>query len=133
MTEFDAEAMLVGHLTQTAYRVAQQVRMGLLVPDVVVRWEDTAEDSVLEVIEVKLSDWRKAARQAYLSGTYVDVASIAIPRSREHLVDRTYLAELGIGLIVFDEAGWSRALEPVVSRVADPVREAVQERLEGVK
>lgn len=133
MTEFDAEAMLVGHLSQTAYRVAQQVRMGLRVPDVVVRWQEAAEESALEVIEVKLTDWRKAARQAYLSGTYADFASIAMPRSREHVVDRTYLAQLGIGLIVFDEAGWSRALEPVLSRVADPVREAVNDRLEGAR
>ena len=133
MTEFDAEAMLVSHLNLTAYRVAQQVRMGLRVPDVVVRWQDAPEESVLEVIEVKLTDWRKAAQQAYLSGTYADLASIAMPRSREHLVDRAYLAELGIGLIVFDEAGWSRTLEPILSRVADPVREAVHDRLEGAR
>lgn len=133
MTEFDAEAMLVAHLSRTAYRVAQQVRLGLRVPDVVVRWAESVEDSVLEVIEVKLADWRKAAHQAYLSGTYADVASIAIPRGREHIVDTTYLAELGIGLIVFDEAGWSRALEPVANRVAHPVRDAVHERLEGIR
>jgi hypothetical protein len=79
---------------------------------------------VLEAIEIKLRDWKRAAHQAYLSGSYSHLSSIAVPRGRQSAVDLDYLTALGVGLIVFDREGWTRVLAPEATQLAPAVMTA---------
>jgi len=129
MTETDAETLLAGHLLRSGGQVVRQVRLGLNTTDVVVTWNSGPRAESIEAIEVKLSDWRRGAHQAYLSGTYAHAASVALPKARLNAVDRAYLAQLGVGLIVFDAEGWSRALEPRLRFITHALAEAVESSL----
>lgn len=130
MTEIEAEALLAAHLRINGGFVATQVRLGLKRADVLVDWATSEEWPVaLEAIEVKLADWRRGAHQAYLSGMYANAASVAVPRKRTKSVNLSYLADLGVGLIVFDEVGWTRVLEPRMRGLPTLVSDAVRETM----
>ena len=130
MTEQDAEAFLAHMLEGDAVAVERQVAVGLKHTDIVVLWPSSP--APIEAIEVKLRDWRRAAHQAYLSATYADRASIALPVANASAVDVDYLAALGVGLILFDETGWTRALEPRADRLPASVRAAMMVRIAGI-
>jgi hypothetical protein len=123
MTEEDAEVMLGAMLARPGALVRRQVHVGLKRVDLVVCWAG-GDVSVLEAIEVKLRDWKRAAHQAYLSGSYSHISSIAVPRGLEGKVDFNYLASLGVGLIVFDSEGWTRVLAPRATGLAPAVMTA---------
>jgi hypothetical protein len=120
VTEHDAELLLASLLRHDADEVCRQVPLGGKVIDLVVDWcRDDGVGESMETIEVKLHDWRRGAKQAYVSGAYVGLASIAMPANARRRVDEAYLRKLGVGLIEFDANGWWRVIEPVESK-ADP-------------
>jgi hypothetical protein len=113
MTEYDAEGLLASHLSRDAGRLRRQVPLGGKVIDLLVEWLPRGQESgEMETIEVKLRDWRRAASQAFINRAYVGRASIALPANPRRKVDTAFLAELGIGLIEFDESRWWRVLDP---------------------
>ena len=121
MTEHDAELLLAQLLSRDAAQVGRQVRLGGKIVDLVVDWPtDEAGGGEIETIEVKLHDWRRAAKQAYASSAYVGRASIAMPASARRRVDEAYFRELGVGLIEFDGGGWWRVIVPAEQRDPDP-------------
>ena len=121
MTERDAELFLAQLLRKEAAQVGRQVRLGGKIVDLIVDWpSDEPGGGDIETIEVKLHDWRRAAKQAYASTAYVGRASIALPANARRRVDEAYLRELGVGLIEFDGAGWWRVISPADQREVDP-------------
>ena len=129
MREVDAETLLVEHLSRSGAHIVRQLALGLKRLDVLAMWSCTDGPAAYEAIEVKLTDWRRAAHQAYLSGTYTHSASIAMPRARQPVVDLEYLTVLGIGLIVFDQDGWERILGPASHPVPDALSAALEEQM----
>lgn len=130
MTELDAETLLTTHLRDFGVSLRRQVQLGLKHVDLVVDWpEGHAEQAGLEAIEIKLHDWRRAARQAFLDRAYVDRVSIAMPARTGRRVDFEYLAELGVGFIEFDEHGITRVLASRVSPAPASVSGAVRKVL----
>lgn len=133
MNEREAEVLLAGLLSREAVMVGRQVRLGGKIVDLVVQWPSgEAGDGDVETIEVKLHDWRRAARQAYSSSAYVRHASIAMPANARRKIDMTYLQELGIGLIEFDGGAWWRVVAPAQQRDQDPaMAEHLRSRIVG--
>ena len=67
----------------------------------------------LTAVELKLSKWRDAARQADNAAWAVDRSWVVLDarRARAAASNRDYFAELGIGLAVVDSAGFLRVIE----------------------
>lgn len=59
----------------------------------------SAETELLDAIEAKCKDWRRAIQQAILNLTAVDHSYVALWSRTAHRIDRALLLEYGIGLI----------------------------------
>lgn len=57
------------------------------------------ENGVLIAVEVKMSDWKRAMRQAALNTSYCHYSYVAIPYHLAEKIDRDTFRQLGIGLI----------------------------------
>jgi predicted RecB family endonuclease len=114
MTELDAELLLATLLERDGWSVSRQVGLGQKHVDIVASSDETW------AIEVKLGRWRRAAHQAFLNGPYFHRSYIALPRNPNRSLDTALFAELGIGVIEFDNTGFTcvidapRRLEPTM-------------------
>ena len=69
-------------------------------------------------VELKLTKWRSAVRQALLYQLCADMALLAMPRRVTHRIDLDLLRSYGIGLIEVDDDGsCSLRLAPTTSGV----------------
>ena len=116
-TEKRAEELLVAHLERSAWRVARQVSLGAKRVDILAE-----RDGQLWAIEVKLRDWRRGAAQAFLNAAYVDKSYVALPRNAGRRLDNAAFDELGIGLIEFDDDGWTEERPSATSGRGPKVR-----------
>ena len=101
MTERAAEDELVRMLLASGWDIARQVRLGGKHVDVVAQ-----RNGLRMAVEVKLSDWRRAAAQAFLNGSHFDLTLIALPANPRRRIDYDLLDELHVGLIEFSDQGW---------------------------
>jgi hypothetical protein len=107
LSERQAEDLLEELLVASGWSVSRQVRLGGKTVDMV------ATDATQAcAIELKVRDWRRAASQAFLNAPYYDASFVALPRNPNRRVDHQLFAELGLGLIEFDSAGWTAILAP---------------------
>jgi hypothetical protein len=114
VTEEIAEARLAAVFALCGWTTTRQVRLGGKHVDIVAE-----RDGVRLAIEVKLSDWRRGASQAYLNSHFFDASLIALPANPRRRVDLAFLRALNVGLIEFDEDGWT-VLLPAAARSAHP-------------
>lgn len=63
-------------------------------------WMPIAKEVI--AIEAKINDWRKGAIQANRYKTFAHKTYLALPFEKGHLVDKKFLKEHNIGLILFD-------------------------------
>jgi len=95
-------------LARMGYNVAEEVRILGKAVDVV---GARAPEPDLVTVELKLSDWKRAVRQAYVNQTFGDLAYIALHEDYAHRVDTEYLRSAGIGFISVGEDA-SIVMEP---------------------
>lgn len=114
MTELDAELLLASLLERDGWSVARQVGLGHKHVDIVASADETW------AIEVKLGRWKRAAYQAFLNAPYFHRSFVALPSNPNRSLDTALFNELGIGVIEFDQAGFTcvvdapRRLEPTM-------------------
>lgn len=63
-------------------------------------WIPIAQEII--AIEAKLCDWKRGALQANRYKAFAHQVYLAIPESKEHIIDKSYFKKHEIGLMVFD-------------------------------
>lgn len=119
------EDELMAVLVTEGFRVVRQWRLGGKHVDIV--GEDT--DGRLTAIEVKLSDWRRAAVQASLNGPYFHRTFIALPSNPRRKLDLEFLEALGVGVLEVTDGKVQQTIaapeRPVTSEVEAAIRSAL--------
>jgi hypothetical protein len=123
--EFDLEDELVRILADKGLRVVRQVRLGGKQVDVIAE----GSEGDLWSIEVKVSDWRRAASQAALNVPYFHASFIALPANERRKLDVGFLKALGVGVLEIEQGSYRVSVEPKMKEPSPSVISAMREAL----
>ncbi len=76
----------------------------------------------LIAIEVKMSDWKRALKQALLNTTYCHYSYIAMPKRTVAILNKEIFKESGIGVIAVHEDNCKVVVKPKFSRSTPMVK-----------
>jgi len=78
-------------------------------------WMPIAKEVI--AIEAKINDWRRGALQANRYKTFAHKTYLALPSTKEHLVDKDFFKKHNIGLILFDTESFVKKTTRIKSEV----------------
>ena len=100
MTELDLQSTVLSILERDGWAVSTQWRIGSKRVDIV-----ASRGGEVHSYEVKLRDWRRGSKQAFLNGPYFNRCYVVLPSNVRRRLDSDLFRELEVGLLELAENG----------------------------